>query len=448
MNFSSHQIYFYLLLFGVCCGPIFTGYILGFSSPTIRDLTGILSVMQMSSFASMLYIGGTIGSLFIAYVMDKWGRKMSIAISAIPAIIGWIFIIWCSSFDIDVIKYVYYLYFARILGGISCGMNMACTTVYLVEISPAAWRGTFASLNQVGITVGIFLSYLIGKYFPYGHSAIVALLITIVLFFTGISIPESPRWLINQDSVTNARNSLRVLRSKTANIEQELNDIIVSNNESRKSEQQQQQQLSLSTIFTSKYQGKIFMIIQIMLLQQFSGINAFISYADIIFTKVLANYKFFKNFAMIIGLVQVIFTIIGMGFIDRFGRKSFLKVAGVIMGISLISMTLSLRVELGALIIVSMIAYIIGFSVGWGPIPVILCTEMLPQEARSLAGSVAVLTSWIGGYIVTSAFPFVNFMIGDGVVFVIFGLVCFYSVIFVERKVPETKGMSLECIPV
>ena len=241
MFINCDNLLFYVLLCGICCGPIFTGnsnilfhitfilvsltlfihlinlgYILGFSSPTIRDLTEILSVMQISSFASMLYVGGTIGSLFIGYIMDRWGRKQSIIFSAVPAIFGWLLIIWCSLHDTNVIKYVHFLYFSRILGGISCGMSMACTTVYLVEISPTEWRGTIASLNQVGITIGIFLSYLIGKYIVYGQSAIIALSITVVLFLTGLIIPESPRWLINKDRVTNAKASLKMLRPKVS----------------------------------------------------------------------------------------------------------------------------------------------------------------------------------------------------------------------------------------
>lgn len=170
--------------------------------------------MQMSTFASMLYVGGVFGSLLIGYLMDKWGRKRTMMLSAVPAIVGWLVVIWCSSHGTNVIKYIHLLYAARILGGISCGMNMACTTVYLVEISPTALRGTIASLNQVGITIGIFLAYLVGKHITYGHSAMIALVITTALLFTGIVIPESPRWLVNHDRVTQAKISLRRLRPK------------------------------------------------------------------------------------------------------------------------------------------------------------------------------------------------------------------------------------------
>lgn len=101
----------------------------------------------------------------------------------------------------------------------------------------------------------------------------------------------------------------------------------------------------MSLMIKGKYQSKTLIIIQLMLLQQFTGINAFISYADIIFVKVFGNYLLFKNFAMTIGIVQLVFTVAGMFFIDRFGRKSFLKINGVVMALSLFIMAISFKVS-------------------------------------------------------------------------------------------------------
>lgn len=189
----------------------------------------------------------------------------------------------------------------------------------------------------------------------------------------------------------------------------------------------------------------------IMFFQQFSGINAVMFYTVSIFQS--AGYKNSELATVVIGVVQVIATLVACFLMDKMGRKKLLIIAGSTMALTCTTfgyyyyrMSSGTHANISWLAITSLIIYIIGFSLGWGPIPMLVMSEIFPAPARGAASGIATFTNWFCAFLITKEFIAFQELFGQAGTFWIFGVCCLFGVMFVSKYLPETKGKSLEDI--
>jgi SP family xylose:H+ symportor-like MFS transporter len=333
--------------------------------------------------------------------------------------------------------------FYRLIGGIGVGLASAVCPMYIGEIAPAKIRGQLVSLNQFAIIFGMLVVYFVNWGIANGQTLdwineigwrrmflsemIPAGLFGILLLF----VPETPRYL---SLVKRDDEALRILtRINGSVIAGEIMADI-------KGSLQHHQSARLFSF------GKKVIIIGILLsvFQQFVGINVALYYAPRIFESMGAAKDASLMQTVIMGLVNVIFTVVAIFTVDRWGRKPLLLVgsAGMALGMFAIS-ALAFFEIIGMGTLVFIIIYTASFMMSWGPITWVLISEIFPNKVRGKAVAVAVAAQWAANYFISSTYPAMMEFSG-GFTYGFYGLMSVLSLIFVWKMIPETKGKTLE----
>ncbi|XP_074702397.1 solute carrier family 2, facilitated glucose transporter member 8 isoform X2 [Strix aluco] len=349
----------YLATFAAVLGPLSFGFVLGYSSPVIPELRKIsdpelrLDSNQASWFGSVVTLGAAAGGILGGYLVDKVGRKLSLMLCSVPYVFGYIVIISAQN--------VWMLYFGRMLTGLASGITSLVVPVYISEVSHPKVRGMLGSCVQLMVVTGILGAYVAGLTLKWRWLAVLCSFPSCIMLFFMSFMPETPRFLLNQNKRSEAIAALRFLRGPHADHEWECTQIEAS---------VQEEGLNLSEFKNPSIYRPLLIGVSLMFFQQVTGINAVMFYAETIFED--ANFKDSRMASVVVGSIQVCFTAVAALIIDKTGRKVLL--------------------------------YISGFALGWGPVPWLVISEIFPLKARGISSGACVLTNWVMAFLVTKEF--------------------------------------------
>ncbi|KAH9303689.1 hypothetical protein KI387_008093 [Taxus chinensis] len=430
-----------LSTFIVVLGSLEFGYSVGYSSPAqsamIEDLG--LTVSQYSTFGSLLTIGAMIGAITSGRIADCMGRKGALRVASASYIIGWLVIIFSKvALSLDI---------GRLIAGYGVGVTSYTVPVYIAEITPKNLRGALTNTNQLSITSGILVVYLLGMLVSWRLLAILGLVPCALLLMGLFFIPESPRWLAKVGREKEFEVALQALRGKECDVSAEAAEI-----KEYVEELESLPKGRLLDLFQRKYAYHMIVGVGLMVFQQASGINAVMFYASTIFKA--CGFNSDNAASVSVAALQVPMTALGVLLMDKTGRRPLLMVSGggVAIGCFMVGSSFymqehesfaHLRVLTSLLALSGLLVYIAMFSLGTGGIPWIIMSEIFPINMKGVAGSLVTLVAWFGSWVVTITFNSLLSWSASGSFF-IFGAAGTCSVLFVAKLVPETKGKTLE----
>ncbi|MCA0971468.1 sugar porter family MFS transporter [Halobacillus litoralis] len=433
-NLSKGWIFFFGAL-----GGLLYGYDTGVISGALLFITADIPLTDFLEglVVSSLLVGAIVGAGMSGYVSDRFGRRRVVFVIALIYIAGSLILAFAPNVTTLVI--------GRVILGLGVGGSTAIVPVYLSEMAPTEQRGALSSLNQLMITIGIVLAYLVNYAFTpiegwrwmLGLAAAPALILMVGVLF----MPESPKWLLKQNREKEARKVMGLTRDKK--------DIDGEIEQMKKIEAQKE---STWEVLTAKWVRPMLIVGSgIAIFQQFIGINAVIYYAPTIFTEAgLGNSASILG-TLGIGVLNVLMTLVAIATIDKIGRKKLLLIGNVGMTLSLVVLstilfTFELTTSIAWLTVVFLGLFIIFFSATWGPVVWVMLPELFPLKARGAATGFTTLLLSASNLVVSLFFPILLGAIGTAMVFVIFAIIGVLAFLFVLKYVPETKGRSLEQI--
>jgi SP family arabinose:H+ symporter-like MFS transporter len=416
------------------------GLLLGFDTAVIagttRDLTRIygLSPASLGLTVSIALWGTILGAMFAGIPGDRYGRRDSLRgmavlylVSAVGCALAWN---WAS------------LVFFRFIQGIAIGGSSVLGPMYIAEISPAKWRGRLVGCFQFSVVFGILLAYLSNYLvglsgfgdtewrWKLGISALPAAFFLVMLF----TIPRSPRWLVSKGRIEEARQVLSLTGEE--NFEQNLQDIIQSIDlEHRRGEDH---------LFSRQYRAPIFLAVSIGMFNQLTGINAILYYLNSIFenagfSKVSGDLQ-----SVAVGATNILFTILAMSVIDRFGRKILLLVGSVGMALCLAGVAAIFFLGTNQnLLVWLLMGYIAAFGFSQGAVIWVYLSEVFPNRIRAKGQSLGSSAHWVMNALISGLFPIMAASSG-GFPFIFFALMMVIQFFVVLWWYPETKEISLE----
>ncbi|MGC9261268.1 MAG: sugar porter family MFS transporter [Phycisphaerae bacterium] len=465
------------IIFAVVAAAL-AGLLFGYDTGVASGIQGYLqtyfhlSNAQLGFAIGCLELGAVPGAMFAGTLADRFGRKKLLILCAL---------LFAASGVLSAIPRSFMeLVFARVIGGVAIGASSMIAPVYIAEISPERHRGRLCSLFQLGIVVGIavvyWVNYLIlnaGNHINAAHALMGTnwnqtmgwrwmlgseTLPAIIFFLMILAVPESPRWLVINDREEQGRNILtRHVGAAGADREIKAVKEIAAQEEGRFSE-----------LFTPRFRLPLFIALFLAVFSQFSGINSIIYYAPRIFAA--AGMKTANAFGStaLVGMVNLAFTFIAVGFVDKAGRKLLLAIGTAIQVVALASvglifafadrvpgksmvhghlvstMVIHFSHEQIVILLTSILTFIAAFAMAMGPMPWIIISEIFPARIRGRAASVGVLTLWIAVYVVAQTFPMLKHSVGLTVTYFIYSGCSLISFLFVLLVLPETKGKTLE----
>ncbi|KAG5877579.1 hypothetical protein JTB14_003730 [Gonioctena quinquepunctata] len=390
---------------------------------------------EMSWISSFMPMGALAGGLAGGTIIEYLGRKWTILLTNIFFLIAWTINFFAQTY--------YYLYVGRIITGLAVGITSLTLPVYTAEIMQPEVRGTFGLLPTALGNIGILVCFLLGSFFEWQMLSLVGAIISIPSLVMIWFIPETPKFSLSKGQDEQAKKSLQWLRGKGTDIEKEFLDMQKIQKES------DDQHESVMVIFKKNNLKVIGIILGLMWFQQFSGINFLIFYSTRIFEESGSTLK--ESYCtVIIGVVNFISTFIATALIDRLGRKILLYISSVSMIVSLgvlgayFFMKTNMDVtSIGLLPLITFMLYVLGFSLGFGPVPWLMMGEIFPARIRGPAASISTAFNWLSAFIVTKTYMPIMNAIGAQYMFWMLGVVVAGALLFSIFIVPETKGKSL-----
>jgi MFS transporter, SP family, xylose:H+ symportor len=449
-----------LYIFSLTLVAAIGGLLFGYDTAVISGAEGsieayLINGLGLGSLAhgattSSALIGCIIGGLISGIFASKFGRKKSLIVAAILFFVSALgsafpeFLFFTEGDPTLGLLLTFNVY--RVIGGIGVGLASAITPMYIGEIAPADIRGKMVSFNQFMIIFGMLVVYFvnwgiangqtiewindIGWRYMFASEAIPALIFALLLFF----VPETPRYLAMQNQDQKALSVLTKINgaAEAKSILSEIKNNVRSADQAKKAK-----------LFAY---GKLVIVVGILLsiFQQFVGINVALYYAPRIFESMGAAKDASMLQTIVMGLVNVVFTVVAIYTVDKWGRKPLLITGSIGMALGMFGVAgLAFANVIGISTLVFIIIYTASFMMSWGPICWVLISEIFPNKIRGQAVAIAVAAQWAANYFISSTYPMMMEYSG-GMTYGFYGVMSVLSAIFVWKWVPETKGKTLE----
>jgi SP family sugar:H+ symporter-like MFS transporter len=433
---TSKLVYF----FGALGGMLF-GYDTGVISGAILFITpdlGLTPFLEGLVVASLL-LGAAAGAGSAGPLSDRLGRRNLILIAAVIFSIG--------AIGAGLAPGVGTLVLFRVVLGLAVGAAALIVPLYLSEIAPTEIRGAISSLNQLMITVGILLAFIVNALLANSEAwrwmLGLAVVPSVVLFIGMYFMPETPRWLVSRGREDEARDVLMRSRSEQE-AENEIREI---------KEVEREEEGGLQELLAPWVRPALIVAIGLAVFQQIVGINTIIYYAPTTLKNVGYGDAAAIYANLIIGAINVVMTLIAIRFIDRVGRKPLLLggLVGMIVSLTVLGLSTLLLSEpssptdtVAIITLLCLAGFIISFAATWGPTVWVVLPEVLPLRIRGTAMGVAIFLHWIANFVVSQTFPSLLAALGPGIPFLGYAVIGVLAFIFVSAFVTETKGRSLE----
>lgn len=445
-------------IYFICCvsamGGLLFGYdwvVIGGAKPFYEAYFGISGSPSMQGLAMSIAIAGClVGAMCGGVLADRYGRKPLLVFAAA--------VFLASAYMTGAVDTFIPFLIARLIGGVAIGVASGLSPMYIAEVSPADTRGRMVSINQLTIVVGILaaqaVNWLIAEPLPAGASVpdpeswnclhgwrhmfwaeaypAAAFLLMVLL------IPESPRWLATRGETHKARRVFGRIGGETY-ADAELAAIGARESAATSGG------TSLTALFRAPYLAIIIPGIVVAVFQQWCGTNVIFNYAQEIFAN--AGYDLGEMLFNILltGVTNVVFTFVALYAVDRVGRKRLMLIgAGGLCAIYLILGACYFLQASGALMVVLVMLAIACYAMTLGPVTWVLLSEIFPNRIRGMAVAVCTFALWTGCFTLTYSFPLLNASLGSYGTFWLYAFICLAGFIYFSRRLPETKGKTLE----
>jgi MFS transporter, SP family, xylose:H+ symportor len=404
---------------------------------------------------SCALIGCLAGSVLSGALGERFGRKKLLVGAAILFGVSSVLTGWAFSFAAFVAW--------RIAGGVAIGIASNVSPTYIAEVSPAPWRGRLVTLNQLTIVVGILaaqiVNWLIARPVPDGATAemirlswngqvgwrwmFTAVGVPSVAFFAGaLAIPESPRWLARRGDESRVR---RILARIGGERYSELALLEIRETLEAEGASSSQGWAEFQALLTPRLVKLLVVGITLAVLQQWSGINVIFNYAEDIYRSAGYGVSGILFNIVITGTINLVFTLLALGLVDRVGRRSLMSFGAAGIGISHLLLGFTYRGGVKGLPILILTLCTIGFyALSLAPVTWVLISELFPNRIRAVGVSIAVSALWIASFVLTFTFPILQRGLGSAGTFFTYAGICVAGFVFVGVMVPETRGKSLE----
>lgn len=441
---SYNKRFTYFICFVSAMGGLLFGYdwvVIGGAKIFYEQYFGIVGNPAMQGLAMSIALAGClIGALTAGMLADRLGRKSLLLVSA--------FIFAATAYGTGAFDTFTPFLVIRFLGGIAIGIASGLSPMYIAEVAPASVRGKLVSLNQLTIVVGILGAQIVNWLLVSDDTAWnierawrwmfwAAAFPACAFLLLALFIPESPRWLAMKGRTEKAFATLTQIGGKE-----------YAAGEMRAFEQaeaEKQSQGGLKLLFSKPYRLVLTIGIIIAVFQQWCGTNVIFNYAQEIFQS--AGYDVDNTFINIVvtGIANLIFTFVAIYTVDRLGRRALMLIgAGGLAGIYAI-LGLCYYMEMSGVLMVALVVLAIAcYAMSLGPVTWVLLSEIFPNRVRAVAVATGTFSLWVASCTLTYTFPFLNAGLGTSGTFWIYACICLAGFLFFLKKLPETKGKSLE----
>jgi SP family sugar porter-like MFS transporter len=436
-------------------GGLLFGYdyvVIGGAKPFYEPFFGITNSAFLQGWAMSCALAGClIGAALSGWLSDKLGRKKLLIVAAGLFVAASLGTGAANSFNVFVLF--------RIIGGVGIGLASNLSPMYIAEITPAKVRGRFVSINQLAIVIGILAAQLInwriarpvspgatasdilaswngqtGWRLMFYACSVPAGLFFILMWF----VPESPRWLArNMENHPKVRKILTKIGGNDYSASESVSIEKAVNETHEKKNIRFMNQPGISKL--------LILGIVLAVFQQWCGINVIFNYAQEIFTNAGYSVSDILFNIVITGCVNLIFTFIGMFTVDRLGRKALMLFgAGGLAGIYAVLGTMYHFHVQGLPLLIMVVIAIACYAMSLAPVTWVVLSEIFPNRMRGTAMSIATFSLWAACFILTYTFPLLNQLLKASGTFWLYGFICLSGFLFIMKKLPETKGKSLE----
>lgn len=426
-----------LTLWSICAA--LAGFLFGFDTVVIsgadkqlQELWGTTDAFHGSVVMAMALWGTVVGAIFGGIPTNKFGRRNTLFF------IGALYLVSAigSALVNDPVSFAAF----RFIGGLGVGASTIAAPTYISEIAPPKNRGRLVSMYQFNIVLGILMAFLSNYLLrdagnqPWrwmlGVEAIPAFIFMLFVLF----IPKSPRWLLSKSKIAEAKQVLQKM-----NIGMDIDQL------SENIQQSKGDRTTAESIFLKRYRFPLMLAFLVAFFNQMSGINAFLYYAPRIFEIAGLEQDSSLLSSIGIGVVNLIFTLIGVFLIDKAGRKQLMLVGSIGYIISLLLVACAFFFQWGGLWVpIFLFIFIASHAVGQGAVIWVFISEIFPNHLRASGQAFGSSVHWVLAAIIPSFVPVLFTSIGAGYVFLFFAIMMFFQLLFVLFMMPETKGKSLE----